>query len=149
VSDEKLWDESPTSRHLQVLYHQTSFEEKSFKILGREIQQRHHNKYSARIEDHWWWNRRHIHHLQILGNLTTIFSSLPSLWAVPSFTAKANYGKQRIDMGAGLSLIFPFSLRYIRSKMRNPRFTCTVVFFHQLNSTLTAWTKAQWAQLVL
>jgi len=25
VSDEKLWDESPTSRHLQVLYHQTSF----------------------------------------------------------------------------------------------------------------------------
>jgi len=24
VSD-KLWDESPTSRHLQVLYHQTSF----------------------------------------------------------------------------------------------------------------------------
>jgi len=52
VSDEKLWDESPTSRHLQVLYHQTSFEEKSFKILGREIQQRHHNKYSARIEDH-------------------------------------------------------------------------------------------------
>jgi len=28
VSDEKLWDESPTSRHLQVLYHQTSFQEK-------------------------------------------------------------------------------------------------------------------------
>jgi len=26
VSDEKLWDESPTSRHLQVLYHQTSFQ---------------------------------------------------------------------------------------------------------------------------
>jgi len=25
VSDEKLWDESPTSCHLQVLYHQTSF----------------------------------------------------------------------------------------------------------------------------
>ena len=25
MSDEKLWDESPTSRHLQVLYHQTSF----------------------------------------------------------------------------------------------------------------------------
>jgi len=25
VSDEKLWDESLTSRHLQVLYHQTSF----------------------------------------------------------------------------------------------------------------------------
>jgi len=25
VSDEKLWDESRTSRHLQVLYHQTSF----------------------------------------------------------------------------------------------------------------------------
>jgi len=24
VSDEKLWDESPTSRHLQVLYHQTT-----------------------------------------------------------------------------------------------------------------------------
>jgi len=28
VSDEKLWDESPTSRHLQVLYHQTSFKER-------------------------------------------------------------------------------------------------------------------------
>jgi len=26
VSDEKLWDESFTSRHLQVLYHQTSFQ---------------------------------------------------------------------------------------------------------------------------
>ena len=26
MSDEKLWDESPTSRHLQVLYHQTSFQ---------------------------------------------------------------------------------------------------------------------------
>jgi len=26
VSDEKLWDESPTSRHLQVHYHQTSFQ---------------------------------------------------------------------------------------------------------------------------
>jgi len=30
VSDEKLWDESPTSRHLQVLYHQTSFD----RLLG-------------------------------------------------------------------------------------------------------------------
>jgi len=29
VSDEKLWDESPTSRHLQVLYHQTSFQIKN------------------------------------------------------------------------------------------------------------------------
>jgi len=27
VSDEKLWDESPTSRHLQVLYLQTSFKQ--------------------------------------------------------------------------------------------------------------------------
>jgi len=27
VSDEKLWDESATSRHLQVLYHQTSFQD--------------------------------------------------------------------------------------------------------------------------
>jgi len=26
VSDEKLWDESPTSSHLQVPYHQTSFQ---------------------------------------------------------------------------------------------------------------------------
>ena len=26
MSDEKLWDESPTSRHLQVLYHQTSLQ---------------------------------------------------------------------------------------------------------------------------
>jgi len=28
VSDEKLRNESPTSRHLQVLYHQTSFQDK-------------------------------------------------------------------------------------------------------------------------
>ena len=30
MSDEKLWDESPTSRHLQVLYHQTSFQVTKF-----------------------------------------------------------------------------------------------------------------------
>jgi len=37
VSDEKLWDESPTSRHLQVLYHQTSFGDEclcSNKVVG-------------------------------------------------------------------------------------------------------------------
>jgi len=34
VSDEKLWDESPTSRHLQVLYHQTSFQEIIFYVLN-------------------------------------------------------------------------------------------------------------------
>jgi len=33
VSDEKLWDESPTSRHLQVLYHQTSFQ-----MLSKRLQ---------------------------------------------------------------------------------------------------------------
>jgi len=32
VSDEKLWDESPTSRHLQVLYHQTSFHRLELKL---------------------------------------------------------------------------------------------------------------------
>jgi len=36
VSDEKLWDESPTSRHLQVLYHQTSFQVNS--LLGKNLQ---------------------------------------------------------------------------------------------------------------
>jgi len=34
VSDEKLWDESPTSRHLQVLYHQTSFQEEHLKDIS-------------------------------------------------------------------------------------------------------------------
>jgi len=36
VSDEKLWDESPTSRHLQVLYHQTSFQV-SEKVLSEGL----------------------------------------------------------------------------------------------------------------
>jgi len=34
MSDEKLWDESPTSRHLQVLYHQTSFQKSAARKVG-------------------------------------------------------------------------------------------------------------------
>jgi len=39
VSDEKLWDESPTSRHLQVLYHQTSFQD--FRYQNQNISDCH------------------------------------------------------------------------------------------------------------
>ena len=68
MSNEKLWDESPTSRHLQVLYHQTSFRDVCHSLTekaSRYVQGPARNELKKLLKH----KNPRLHHLEILQNM--------------------------------------------------------------------------------